>query len=289
MTSCDVEFNLVGAKCSHYSMENVMRHSVHASLLAGLLSTVVFADDMKKNDREFLPPGTTAKVLNDQQDVRSVLASATSAAITKSGFDDLVERLTTQDRNRIGEFSEKEFSDLDGRIEQITKAWETKYGTTFNLDRDVLFDGLVIIHEGEVTDASVAKSHWPVPAQGQSTVPARVNDGSPARSDVPSTNADYLSNGQNVAVVQLQPGHMLAGASLSMVHELVDDWRIDVPDNISGPELYNSVKNALTQIGDGSVSWPADETEAYRMIGHRLLLALYNVPDTKGNKDNQKQ
>src|SRR4051794_30667909 len=65
-----------------------------------------------------LPAGFATKDLNDQQDERAVLAAATNAAMTKHGFDDLIERLSTPDRKRIGDFAKQDFSELDGRIDQ---------------------------------------------------------------------------------------------------------------------------------------------------------------------------
>ena len=68
--------------------------------------------------------------------------------------------------------------------------------------------------------------------------------------------------------------------NISFVHEPIDFWKIDVPDNITGQQIHDNVKTALTHFGENTASWPADQTEAYRAFGHRLLLALTNVPQT---------
>src|SRR5690606_2670760 len=83
------------------------------------------------------------------------------AALTKGGFDDLCERLTTLDRERIGDFPEQEFSDLDGRIQQITDAYRAKYGEDFDL-KDEDMAGLVVIREGEVNDPALIRDGWPL-------------------------------------------------------------------------------------------------------------------------------
>src|SRR5688500_13365145 len=71
-----------------------------------------------------LPPvGST--LAPDVEQIRDTLASATEAALTKGGFDDMVERLVDADRNRIGStgLTDKDLEILDGRINQIRKAW----------------------------------------------------------------------------------------------------------------------------------------------------------------------
>jgi len=213
-----------------------------------------------------LPNGITARELNDQQDVRAVLAAATNAAVTNGGFDDLIERLSTKDRERIGDFAEQEFAEIDGRVDQIRKNWEQKYGSSFNLDNARLFEGFVQVTEGEVSDASTARQHWPVHAR-------------PAREDTRAASSnEYIENGRNVAIVQVPASHDLPAITISMIHEPVDDWRIDLPDSITGQMIHDNVKSALTTLGDNVASWPADVNEAYRAVGHRLLMAVCDVP-----------
>lgn len=357
------------------------------------------------------PQGISPKQLNDQQDIRKVLASSTNAAVVKGGLDDMVERFSTSDRKRLNEFVNRDanFAELDGRIEQIRKNWQQKYGKEFDLNHDEIFQNFVTIQEGEVTDAMQAKSQWPVSARssrdagnvhgmhsdrdtgitgatgtdrtagrtdtgridtgrtdtgmghtgtgtahtGAGTAQPGVNDtvrpnapvpdpaltGTPdvrnpntraddarvdnarvgdkrvgdtkvgdtriddtrvgdarvgdtrvgdvrvgdtrvgdVRVNTGAGTADYLENGRNVAIASVAASHGLPGINVSLVHEPVDDWRIDIPDNITGQQLHDNVKAALTSIGDNVASWPADANEAYRMVAHRLLLAAYNVP-----------
>jgi len=237
--------------------------------------------DNAKSDTQLmgLPTGVTAKELNDQEDIRSVLASATNAAFVKGGFDDLMERLTSADRKRIGSFSEQQFAELDGRIEQIRKNWQTKYGESLNLDNPKLFEGFVMIKEGEVTDAATAQKNWPVRVTGMSPrEPANANT---------FETASYLENGRNVAVVVVPKGHGNPGIAVSMLHEQVDDWRIDIADNITGQQVYDNLKACLTKCGDNVAEWPADKNEAYRGMAHGVLVAIYNVPRDAGSADSR--
>lgn len=220
-----------------------------------------------------LPQGVTPKQLNDQQDVRAVIAAATNAGMTKGGFDDMIERLSSADRKRIGDFAKQDFTELDGRIEQISKNWQQKYGQTFDLNNDKLFEGFVTVYEGEITEAAAARTHWPVPVRVSRDVAANTE-----------TTVDYLENGRNVAIVTVPTSHKMPALTISMIHEPVDDWRIDIPDNITGQQIHDNVKTALTKLGDNVAAWPADVNEAYRAVGHKLLMAMYDVAPTPDNK-----
>jgi hypothetical protein len=163
-----------------------MRRVIATALFGGCISVGASwaADPAPVNVKEF-PPGVAAKPLNDQQDERAVLAGAANAALTKGGFDDLCERLTSGDRKRFGDQVKRDTTELDGRIEQIQKIWNEKYGQKFNMP-DKALESFVVIREGEVVDASAAKAHWPVMA-----VEGMFRDRTPEPSP---TSAEYHGN-----------------------------------------------------------------------------------------------
>ena len=88
-----------------------------------------------------------AKTLNDQKDQRGVLAKISNHALTKGGFDDVIERLSTPDRKRIGDFAKRDFADLDGRVDQIRKNWTTKYGKDFDMTEALFADFTVLLND----------------------------------------------------------------------------------------------------------------------------------------------
>lgn len=247
-----------------------MRTTILSLAISGCLGSLAFAGPADAPNTS-LPAGVTPKALNDQEDVRSVLASATNAAVVKDGIDDMVERFSSADRKRIGDMSQRDYTDLNGRIDQIRKNWEQKYGQSFDLNNAKLFERIGTIHEGEVTDAATAKTHWPVAVRATRDVPANT-----------ATSAEYLENGRNVAIVTVPASHDMPAITISMIHEPVDDWRIDLPDNITGDQVYSNVKTALTNLGDNVAAWPADVNDAYAAFGHRLLMAVYDVPQADG-------
>jgi len=72
--------------------------------------------------------------------IYDVLGDAVEATYTKGGFDDLVERLTPDDRNRIGKFAEQKFADLDGRLDTFGNDFKAKYNGAFKLDKTKTFE-----------------------------------------------------------------------------------------------------------------------------------------------------
>src|SRR3954467_4823629 len=88
-------------------------------LIGSLAAGGAWAADQPKVTEPSLPPGATAKVLNDQKDELGVLAKATNAAMTKNGFDNFVARLASPDYKRMKDFANKrDVSEINGRIDQ---------------------------------------------------------------------------------------------------------------------------------------------------------------------------
>jgi hypothetical protein len=101
------------------------------------------------------------KVLNNKNDAASVagtqipgdqigsvdlgkiygtLSDTAEAALTKDGFDDLCERLSAPDRDRIGKFANEKFADLNARVDQLNNDYNSKYNGKFKLDKDKVFE-----------------------------------------------------------------------------------------------------------------------------------------------------
>jgi len=228
---------------------------------------VVAADTATKEPQ--LPAGANAKVLNEFKEIRSVLAKASDNALTAKGFDNFVARLTTADRKRIGDFSDRQFAELDGRVEQIQKNWKMKYGSDFSMSAAML-DGFVKITEGEIANPDIFQKNWPLAASSAANM-----------STVAPNTAEtikYLDKGRNVAVVYIPASHDLQSLTVSMIEEPgIYDWRIDVPDDLTGQQIYDRLKTTLTDFGDNVAAWPSDARDAYRAVTHRVLLASYGL------------
>jgi hypothetical protein len=252
-----------------------MRKTLTTAIAAACVSAgALFAADPPARTAYDFPQGVQAKELNDQEDVRSVLAQATNAALTERGFNDLLERLSSADRKRFDDTAKIDTTELDGRIAQIQKIWKEKYGKQFDFKDEKLLSSFVVIREGEITDPALAKMHWPVNVTDRSGE-AVMASGTETRS--------YLEKGRNVAIVSIPESHGMNAMHISMLHEPVDDWRIDVPDNISRAQIYSNLKDRLTHFGENVAKWPDNVDEAYRHVSHCVLASVYNVPAQAGD------
>lgn len=247
------------------------------------------ADDETKKSSEAtaggatLPAGIKAREAEDSNDIHKTFQGVAEAALTKGGFDDVVERLVDQDRNRIGNYAEKEFDDLDGIVAAIGKAWKDKYGDDFELEPNEALKAVALIR-GEIEDPKAVAAHWPVkavaPAAGESDAVAagaaeqaeRENEkGNPD----PNLNSN-IEKGRDVAIATIPASHGLPAIHVSLIRE-AQGWRIDVPNNVTGEQLKNNLAAHLTRIKDSADQWPADKNDAAAFVAHHVLMAAYNV------------
>jgi hypothetical protein len=87
-----------------------------------------------------------------------------------------------------------------------------------------------------------------------------------------------LDKGRNVAIVNFPMSHGAQMLTVSMIHELPDNWKIDVPDNVDGQVLYDNLLTHLTAVNEMKDKWPDDVNEGYRMVSHHVLMAVYGIP-----------
>ena len=214
--------------------------------------------------------------------IYTMLGQVTNAALTKGGFNDVVERFNDADRNRIGPWikdkNNKEKLDvLDGRIAQFQKDWKAKYGSDFKIHKDDVVFGnpMFTVAQGEIgKDAQLAGEKLP-PAQN-------VNKDTigKATDATGNTNADKnLEKGRNVAYVTVAASHGLPELKVPLIHELPDVWKIDVPDNVDGAKLYDNLLKHLTMANEHKDHWPSDVNDAYRAVSHHVLMAILDAPD----------
>jgi hypothetical protein len=232
-------------------------------------------------DRGIQGQGTVAAP--DAEGIRDVLAQVAEASVTKDGLDDLVERLVDADRNRLGK------SDLDagneklnGIIAEFQKNWQAKYNQEFDIaDETAVFnDQFAMIMQGEIGDGGARVAGERVP-------------GAPADTTVPPADRDRVAGGdanrdpgRNVATVVIKESHGLPMTNVSMIHEMPDSWRVDVPDTVTAEQLRGNLENALTKLNEKQAEWPTDVNEAYRKATHCILLAVQGQDVTKtGGQD----
>jgi len=215
----------------------------------------------------------------------TMLGQLTNAALTKGGFNDLIERFNDADRNRLGSWAKdknnKEKLDvLDGRIDQFRKDWKAKYGHDFRITKDDVVFGnpMFTVAQGEIgKDPQLAGEKLP---PSDNVTKDNLNKPKDATGN---TAADRnLEHGRNVAYVTVAQSHGMPELKVPLIHELPDAWRIDVPDRIDGAKLYDGILKHLTMANEMKDTWPADENDAYRAVAHHVLMGVMGVDEKVG-------
>lgn len=58
------------------------------------------------------------------------------------------------------------------------------------------------------------------------------------------------------------------------------DWKIDVPNTLTADKLRDNLTSELTAVENNSAHWPANETDAYRVVTDHVLRAILDQPMT---------
>jgi hypothetical protein len=240
------------------------------------------------------PAGIQAKEADDAEDVRDLLGTSAEAALSKDGFDDFVERLNDQDRNRLGEgMKDMKYDALNAKVAAINEAWKAKYDDDFEVEhRDALPSVAAI--QGEIQDPkAVLAAGWPVPARmiekASTEDAARVaaaaagEDGEGKPGQETAIEAANLEKGREVALATFPASHGLPGVTVSCIGE-AQGWRIDIPNSITAARLHENLLKRLDMISQNQAKW-GDEHNASAYVTHQILCALYDVPVTAMGAD----
>jgi hypothetical protein len=185
--------------------------------------------------------------------IQGKVAEVTQAAATKSGVDDIVERLSKADRDRINQNKDalKNTEALDGRIDQFQKDWKAKYNQDFKIP-----DKAAVYNEqfGMITQGAEAR-----------TAGATVPPGDEKKMD------------RDFAVLKIPASHGKPALSVPLVFEGTS-WKIDAPDTLDANKLRDNIQTALTKADESKDQWPSDVNDAYRSVSHGILAAVMDQP-----------
>jgi hypothetical protein len=282
-----------------------MRKTIPLVLAASLISGLAVAqaqqadratdrDNRNLAQQPSLPDGFQMKELKQIDNIRGRLADVTNYALTKGDFGKVVDQLAVFNRDQMKNWRDQDYKTLDGVIDQINKEWKSKYGHEFKA-KDSMFDDRFMSVQGVVTDPNVAATNFPVRARSDDARLAggreHANVDNAERkgeqrleregSQVDHVAAKDLQDSKNIATLHFPDSHGLPGVTASLIEEgMIGKWHFAAPKSLTAQQLHQAIQNQLTYVGRDATQWPANETDAYRMVAHRVLLALYNI-DTK--------
>jgi hypothetical protein len=213
--------------------------------------------------------------------IKSGLGKLVERAVTKGDFNSMLGELAKPERENARAFKGVDQTKLDGQIERLHVAWKAKYGKDFSLDAKVIFGAPLEIIEGEVSDATAAVADWPVPAMPDLAINASSKQPPGNKSELKKDEKETkLEKGRHVALVRFPAMENRPPLTVSMIHYLPAFWRVDVPTDRSGEQIYNDVLTQITWLADTSAQWPADVNQAYREVAYHVTAAVYGVNPT---------
>jgi len=251
-----------------------------------------------------LPAGIQKATKDDSEDIRAALADLSEAVMSKS-FHSVRNKLVDADRNRLKDLKDDDAT-FAGRIEQIRKDWKAKYGKDFDIEHKIAFGqdykNFTIV-QGEIANPALL-SNWPVENKnkagagaslkvGETRIEGKVDAGGGPNANASATASGArdetnksgnrpsdrnLEKGRNVAIVTLPEMKGAPELTASLIHELPDQWRFDIPDNIDSMKFYQNLLAHMTEFGEMKDQWPTDVNEASRMVTQHVLEALYDLP-----------
>jgi hypothetical protein len=233
-----------------------------------------------------LPDGFVAKDEDAAAGVNTTLVQLTQRALTKdsynSFFGGFLADLASRDKASAREFKGVDQKHLNDLIGQLQTEWRAKYNQDFGItNTDLAFYSQYPIVQGEVSDASAAANSWSAVATADQAVVAGVNSVQQQR------NTKELTKGRAVAIIRIPGGEGLPDLNVSMLHQALSGWYVDLPADRSGEQIYNDLSAHLTYITTHQDKWPDSINGGYQMVARSVVGALYGVSYAGGTASAQ--
>ena len=216
--------------------------------------------DATKSAGNSLKAATQPSADSAMKDSRDTLSSAVEAALTNNGLNDVVDRLTKADRDRIGKIDKASLGDLNAAIGKLKDDWKAKYNADFKLSdkEQVVFGTPVAIKVGDIADNARLAGEKLSPT---GTTPA-------------DKAADKAAN--NTATVSFPSAGDAPMVNLTLRNEgtVGGNYKIDVPDTLDANTLKQNLIMHINKVDSMKDKWPADANEAARVVSQHILAAI---------------
>ena len=217
-------------------------------------------------------PAQTAKdssATSAEAGIRTMLGSLTNDALSTKHMSQLVAYFDTAGRERVtksASYNDGYGAKLDSQIEQLGKNWKQKYSHDFSVKNmaDTFGDSFAMIRQGTPeNDAQLASEV--IKAAGE-------ND-----------SAKPLKDDKQIALAHVKADGALADLQVPLVCEKDGAWKLEAPPSLTADKLRQNMLSQLTDLNQHQSQWPANETDAYRQVSHRVLMAMMDKPGSNSN------
>lgn len=249
---------------------------------AGAQVTHPIAQQEKPNYTFNYPPGIQAKDLKAIPDVQKSFEKVAQSAFGKDPLNDIISYTVDQDRNRLKASDDNKHDNgdaLTGIVKQLDSAWHTKYNQNFAFDGSKIYlETFLHVGTGEVTNPDQLVGKWPLPAGDNLSSGAGELTPADARQAHKTFGGDVnLEKGRDVAIAHISQSHGMPGVTASLIHEMPNTWRFDVPNTLTRQKLYSNLVANLTHLYNNQAQWPADAAEGYRAATQAVVASLYDI------------
>jgi hypothetical protein len=257
------------------------------------------AQDLKQDiQRQFSETAATVEADAKSEDLREVVGELVSATLKGDKLDDAVERLSKQNRDKIGDISDDDARTVRAEAERLRDAFKQRYDKELDIDNDKLFEDADYV-QLEVKNADQI-ARFPLNASGtdaagEAQLAAAQND---------SASTFDVKEGDKIAVLAISGDHKDAkaktdmqqpGAATSGKHDALklsavqedDDWHLALPTSVDKRTLTQNLTTRMRDLTAAQNQWPDDADKAQTLIAKKVLMAYYDVDDR--GSDNRQQ
>lgn len=215
---------------------------------------------------EKIPPAQDDSQGLNPGEIRQYIAGITNLAITPSQFSEMTSRLCDEDARRIsGQVKSIDLRAHDALMRSFRDQWKSRYGDEFDLARQTSVTGSYYVLRGERTaEEAIVASHHASGGNGSAKYPEHPADAARVATVLIPGNAEQRQPAMILILANEKPG----GA----------DWRLNVPDSLSAGRLMANIDGRLSRMLEGTIPWPADPREAYRLVAYQVMAALNDQP-----------
>lgn len=222
------------------------------------------------------PPAAANQASPNAPEIRTYVAKLTNAAIAPDGIRKALAMLSDEDRTRLQkDLHTQDVQAYDDLVQRLRTQWKNRYAEDFDLARQTSVMSEYLVLRGAQADDPI-------------TVGATVNAGHDRSNDPPGSDAQTSSAAhatqEHIATMvvplnpQTQQPTMLLQFRNNAPAGKVSTWRLSTPQSLTGTRFQENLKARVKKLLDGQAAWPADPREAYRLITYHVLASLADQP-----------